>query len=252
MLFLKRIFHAGHSVAEGSTKVPELPEAWTCQSCGKRIFPADWLPPTPKVPKEWVMQRPLSFLSNQLHYRKNTASCLGQTQACFNRVWWRLTYQQTFWTCKRLSGCNYATGLHVITWLASTSQMKENYCPACFLHGLCNLKRYASVMTQTQGHGGPGTNRAISLCSSCLCCWSSVAIACCACCCIVCTKCCMCWNASICNQMVKAWICGLNRASQRARKVQEKQDSWELQHPILFPLNALSSPTHTVMLYTVQ
>lgn len=41
------------------------------------------------------------------------------------------------------------------------------------------------------------TNLAMSLWSSCLCCWSSAAMACCACCCIPCTKCCMCWKASI-------------------------------------------------------
>lgn len=46
--------------------------------------------------------------------------------------------------------------------------------------------------------------------ASCLCCWSSVAIACWACCCMVWTKCCMCWKASICRTKAQGvtWASG--------------------------------------------
>lgn len=75
----------------------------------------------------------------------------------------------------------------------------------CYLHGPCNLiRKDISFTKQLKGIQAPDADLAMSLWSSCLCCWSSVAIACCACCCIVCTKCCMCWKASICNGMMVA------------------------------------------------
>lgn len=87
------------------------------------------------------------------------------------------------------------------------------------LHGPCNLRKNISVTIQLKGLQGPGADRAMSLWSSCLCCWSSVAIACCACCCIVCTKSCMCWNASICNRrMVVVRTMGVKEKFARERQ----------------------------------
>lgn len=70
--------------------------------------------------------------------------------------------------------------------------------------------------------GAGRAHLAMSLCSSCLCCWSSVAMACWACCCMVWTKCCMCWKASICSRT----------KAQRA--------TWHVAQPVRGPKPALS------------
>lgn len=98
-----------------------------------------------------------------------------------------------------------------------------NVSPAGTLH----LRKAFSFSLELKGAPRPCADRAMSLWSSCLCCWSSVAMACWACCCMVCTKCCMCWKASICKGMMEAVrITGLKYNFSREKDNVEMNFHW--------------------------